>query len=100
MLRANVMLRHEAGMQDYFSSPSKSITAGWMNVEGNLGSNFYWVVGDFRQQYSPLTLYSPDVEILYEPKVYTRSRYMAKEQALISGNQRNNLIHIGNQTPL
>ena len=65
MVRANVMLRLEAGMQDYFSSPSKSITAGWMNVEGNLGSNFYWVVGDFRQQYSPLTLYSPDVEILY-----------------------------------
>jgi hypothetical protein len=89
MVRANVMLRLEAGMQDYFSSPSKSITAGWMNIEGNLGSNFYWVVGDFRQQYSPLTLYSPDVEILYEPKVYSRSRYMAKEQALISGNQRN-----------
>lgn len=89
MVRANIMLRLEAGMQDYFSSPSKSISAGWMNVEGNLGSNFYWVVGDFRQQYSPLTLYAPDVEILYEPKVYSRSRYMAKEQALMSGNQRN-----------
>lgn len=88
-VRANVMLRMEAGMQDYFSAASKSISAGWMNVEGNIGNDFYWVVGDFRQKYSPLTLYAPDVEILYEPKIFSRERQMARTDAQLVGNERN-----------
>ena len=88
-VRANVMLRMGAGMQEYFSSASKTLSVGWINVEGNVGNNFYWVVGDFRQQYSPLTLYSPDVEILYEPTIFARKRHMAESQELLEGNQRN-----------
>ncbi|WP_288800355.1 hypothetical protein [uncultured Fibrobacter sp.] len=88
-VRANVMLRMGAGMQEYFSSASKTLSVGWINVEGNIGNNFYWVVGDFRQQYSPLTLYSPDVEILYEPTIFARKRHMAESQELLEGNQRN-----------
>jgi len=88
-VRANVMIRMEAGMQDYFSAASKSLSAGWMNVEGNIGNDFYWVVGDFRQQYSPLTLYAPDVEIMYEPQIFARERLMAKTEAQLLGNARN-----------
>lgn len=88
-VRANVMLRMEAGMQEYFSSASKMLSVGWLNVEGNIGNSFYWVVGDFRQQYSPLTLFSPDVEVLYEPTIFARKRHMAESQELLEGNQRN-----------
>lgn len=88
-VRANVMLRLGAGMQEYFSSASKTLSVGWLNVEGNIGSSFYWVVGDFRQKYSPLTLFSPDVEILYEPTIFARKRHMAESQELLDGNQRN-----------
>lgn len=88
-VRANVMLRLGAGMQEYFSSASKTLSVGWLNVEGNIGSSFYWVVGDFRQKYSPLTLFSPDVEILYEPTIFSRKRHMAESQELLDGNQRN-----------
>lgn len=88
-VRANAMLRMGAGMQEYFSSASKTLSVGWLNVEGNIGSSFYWVVGDFRQQYSPLTLFSPDVEILYEPTIFARKRHMAESQELLEGNQRN-----------
>ena len=49
-VRANVMLRMGAGMQEYFSSASKTLSVGWLNVEGNIGNSFYWVVGDFRQR--------------------------------------------------
>ena len=49
-VRANVMLRLGAGMQEYFSSASKTLSVGWINVEGNIGQSFYWIVGDFRQQ--------------------------------------------------
>ncbi|WP_458449248.1 hypothetical protein [Fibrobacter sp.] len=88
-VRANAMLRLYAGMQDYFASAAKIIEVPWLNVEGQIGNNFYWVVGDFRQQYSPLTLFAPDVDIMYEPTVFARKRHMAEKQQLLEGNQRN-----------
>lgn len=88
-VRANVMLRFGAGMQEYFSSASKTMSVGWINVEGNIGNSFYWVVGDFREQYTPLTLFNPGVEILYEPTIFARKRHMAESQELLEGNQRN-----------
>ena len=48
-VRANAMLRLYAGMQDYFASAAKIIEVPWLNVEGQIGNNFHWVVGDFRQ---------------------------------------------------
>ena len=88
-VRANAMLRLYAGMQDYFASAAKFIEVPWINVEGQIGNNFHWVVGDFRQQYSPLTLFAPDVDIMYEPQVFARKRHMAEKQQLLDGNQRN-----------
>ncbi len=88
-VRANVMLRFGAGMQEYFSSASKTMSVGWINVEGNIGNSFYWVVGDFREQYTPLTLFNPSVDIIYEPTIFARKRHMAESQELLEGNQRN-----------
>lgn len=90
-VRFNAILRFEAGMQNYFASSAKSISVPWLNVEGNVGRALYWVVGDFREQYSPLTLYSPSGidDILYEPMIFTRGREMAMSNAMIEGNQRN-----------
>ena len=88
-VRANATLRLEAGMQEYFASAAKSISVAWLNAEGNLGNNFYWVVGDFRQEYSPLTLFLPSIDIMYEPQIFARKRYMAEHEQFIEGNQRN-----------
>lgn len=88
-VRANAMVRLSAGMQEYFASAAKSVSVPWLNVEGNLGNSFYWVVGDFRQQYSPLTLFLPGIDIMYEPQVFARKRYMAEHEQFIEGNQRN-----------
>ena len=88
-VRANAMIRLGAGMQEYFAAASKTVSVAWLNAEGNLGNNFYWVVGDFRQQYSPLTLFLPDLEIMYEAQIFARKRYMAEKEQLIEGNQRN-----------
>ena len=90
-VRFNTILRLEAGMQNYFASSAKSISVPWINVEGNIGSSFYWVVGDFRQQYSPLTLFAPTGvgDILYEPMIFSRNRELAQSSAFIEGNQRN-----------
>ena len=86
---ANIVLRLGAGMQDYFANSATMVNAPWINLEGNIGKNFHWTAGDFRQQYSPLTVYMPGVDILYEPMIFARNREMAQKEAFIEGNQRN-----------
>lgn len=88
-VRANATMRLGGGMQEYFSSASKTLSVAWINVEGNIGNSFYWIVGDFRQQYSPLTLYTPGIDVMYEPTIFARKRHMAMKEQMIEGNQRN-----------
>jgi hypothetical protein len=89
IITANLKLRLGAGMQEYFAPASTTVSIPWANIEGNLGNSFYWVIGDFRQAYSPLTLYMPGLDIMYEPVAFARKREMAQKDALIDGNQRN-----------
>jgi len=88
-IRANLKLRLGAGMQEFFAAAATTVNAPWLNVEGNVGESFYWVVGDFRQSYSPLTLYMPGPDVIYEPMVFARKREMAQKDALLDGNRRN-----------
>ncbi len=89
IIGANLKLRLGAGMQEFFAAAATTVNAPWMNIEGNWGESFYWVVGDFRQSYSPLTLYMPGFDIIYEPTIFARKREMAQKDALLEGNQRN-----------
>jgi len=89
IIGANLILRLSAGMQEYFAAAATTVAAPWLNIEGNFGESFYWVVGDFRQAYSPLTLYMPGVDIMYEPMIFARKREMAQKDALLESNQRN-----------
>ena len=88
-VRANLLMRMGAGMQEYFANGATMVNVQWANVEGEIGRNFHWVVGDFRQQYSPLTLFMPGVDIMYEPMIFARNREMGEREAMIQGNQRN-----------
>ena len=88
-VRANVMMRLGGGMQEYFAAAAKTLEAKWLNVEGNVGKNFYWIVGDFRQELSPLTIYNPGIDIMYEPTIFARKRHMAQKEQLLEGNKRN-----------
>jgi len=89
IIGANLKLRLGAGMQEFFAAAATTVNAPWLNIEGNLGNSFYWVVGDFRQSYSPLTLYMPGLDIMYEPMIFARKREVAQKDALLEGNQRN-----------
>jgi hypothetical protein len=89
VISANLKLRLGAGAQEYFAAAATTVSVPWMNIEGNWDESFYWVVGDFRQAYSPLTLYMPGIDIMYEPTAFARKREMAQKEALLEGNQRN-----------
>ena len=88
-VRANVMMRLGGGMQEYFASAAKTLEAKWLNVEGNVGKSFYWIAGDFRQLISPLSIFNPGIDIMYEPTIFARKRHMAQKEQLIEGNKRN-----------
>ena len=88
-VRANVMMRLGGGMQEYFASAAKTLEVKWINVEGNVGKSFYWIVGDFRQELTPLTIYNPGIDIMYEPTIFARKRHMAQKEQLLEGNKRN-----------
>ena len=88
-VRANVTMRLGGGMQEYFAAAAKTLEAKWLNVEGNIGKNFYWVIGDFRQELTPLTIYNPGIDIMYEPTIFARKRHMAEKEQLLEGNKRN-----------
>jgi hypothetical protein len=88
-VRGNVVLRMGANYQDYFQSLKTVFTVPWINIEGQVSDWLFWTVGDFRSELSPLSMYSPDVDVLYEPEIYSRTRYMAKDQVFLKGNQRN-----------
>ena len=88
-VRANVIMRLGGGMQEYFASAAKTLEAKWLNVEGNVGKSFYWIAGDFRQELTPLTIYNPGIDIMYEPTIFARKRHMAQKEQLLEGNKRN-----------
>lgn len=88
-VRANVIMRLGGGMQEYFAAAAKTLEAKWLNVEGNIGKNFYWTVGDFRSAISPLSIYNPGIDIMYEPTIFARKRHMAQKEQLLEGNKRN-----------
>jgi hypothetical protein len=85
---ANIVLRFYAEPLGHFNNPTKLVTAPWMNLSGRIGNTIIWTAGDFREQYSPLTLYAPEVEFLYEPLIFARSRGMAQDQEFIKDNDR------------
>jgi len=89
IITANLQLRLGAGAQEYFAAAATMVSVPWMNIEGQLDEDFYWIIGDFRQSYSPLTLYMPGLDVMYEPLVFARKREMAQKEALLDGNQRN-----------
>ena len=88
-VRANVIMRLGGGMQEYFAAAAKTLEAKWLNVEGNIGKNFYWTVGDFRSAISPLSIFIPGIDIMYEPTIFARKRHMAQKEQLLEGNKRN-----------
>jgi hypothetical protein len=88
-VRANAVLRMGANYQDYFQSIKTVFTVPWISMEGQVSDWLFWTVGDFRSELSPLSVYSPDVEVLYEPEIYARTRYMARDQVFLKGNARN-----------
>jgi hypothetical protein len=82
------ILRFHQNSQTYFADRNRPISARWMSMDGKNGSWFGYNLGDFKQKYSPLTLWSPETKMLMEPKIFAKERQQAMAEYFLSDNER------------
>jgi hypothetical protein len=88
LTQGRLMFRMHQDWRNFFSDVGNPITARWISIDGQAGGVFRYNVGDYRQKYSPLTLYSPDIALLFEPEIFAAQRRDAMSEAFLGGNDR------------
>jgi hypothetical protein len=87
-LTGRLIFRMHQNWQNFFSDISNPIFSRWISIDGNPKDIFRFNVGDFKQKYSPLTLYTPEIEIMYEPFIFERMRKLAQDEFFLGDNNR------------
>lgn len=85
---ARVMFRMHQNWQNFFSDVSNPIVSRWISIDGNPLDMFRFNVGNFKEKYSPLTLWAPEIDIMYEPGIFARERQLAMDEMFIGENYR------------
>jgi hypothetical protein len=86
---ARAMFRLHQDWRNFFSDVQNPITSRWISVDGTTaGGIFKYNAGDFTKKLTPLTLWSPDLELLYEPEIFAQGRRLAMSEAFLGGNNR------------
>lgn len=83
-----VVFRMHQNWQNFFSDISNPIFTRWLSIDGHALDMFRFSVGDYRLKYSPLTVYAPQIDLMYEPYIFARQRELAMEEAFIGNNDR------------
>lgn len=74
--------------RNYMSNFDNPIFTRWLSIDGAVAGMFSYNAGDFKQKYTPLTLYTPDIDLLYEPDIFAKERAIAQNEVFIDDNQR------------
>jgi hypothetical protein len=88
LTQGHLIFRMQQDWRNFFSDISNPIFTRWISIDGSVKGMFSYDVGDFRQKFTPLTLYSPDIDILYEPDIFAQQRAVAKNEVFLEDNQR------------
>ncbi len=83
-----VILRVHHNWENLFSDPGNPIFSRWISIDGNIGGCFPLHISDFTDQFSPLTLAMPRIDLLYEPEMFSRLRKNAMKEFFIDENNR------------
>ena len=87
--QGRLIFRMQQDWRNFYSDISNPIFTRWISIDGSVFQGmFSYDVGDFRQKYSPLTLYTPDIDVLYEPDLFADQRTIAKNEVFLDDNQR------------
>lgn len=88
MISGRVMFRMHQNWQNFFADVANPIFTRWISIDGNVKDMIGFHIGDLRDKYSPLTLYTPEIEILNEPYIFARQRQIAMDELFVGNNDR------------
>jgi len=87
--QGRVIFRMHQDWRNFFSDIANPIFTRWISLDGEAAEGvFSYHAGDFRRHYSPLTLWSPDLEIAYEPLIFAKERQAAMDEVFLGSNDR------------
>lgn len=86
--QGRVAFRMHQDWRNFFSDIGNPIDSRWISMDGSIHEMFSYSAGDFRQKYSPLTLYSPDINLMYEPALMATRHQEAAEEVFLGNNDR------------
>ncbi|MDB5105258.1 MAG: hypothetical protein JWP91_2947 [Fibrobacteres bacterium] len=76
-----VLFRIHQDWSNYYDEGPNPLLARWFSYDGTIvDGKVAFDIGDFRAKFSPLTLYSPGLDLLYEPEIFTGRRRMAMDE--------------------
>jgi hypothetical protein len=86
---ARAMFRLHQDWRNFFSDVQNPITTRWLSMDGALMSGiFSYNLGDYRKKLTPLTLWAPENELLFEPEIFAQGRELAMAEAFVGDNSR------------
>jgi hypothetical protein len=83
-----LIFRMHENWQNFFSDVANPIFTRWISIDGTPKDMFRFSIGNFKRKYSPLTLFSPELEIMYEPYIFERQRQIAMDEFFLGDNNR------------
>lgn len=83
-----LIFRMHQNWQNFFSDIANPIHSRWISIDGTPKDIFRFSIGNFKRKYSPLTLYAPDINIMYEPFIFERQRQLAMDEFFLGDNNR------------
>ncbi|MEO6096989.1 MAG: hypothetical protein ABIW76_15455 [Fibrobacteria bacterium] len=86
--QGRLIIRMHQDWRNFFSDIGNPINTRWLSIDGKVKEMFRYNAGDFRQRYSPLTLYAPDFVVLHEPGLFAGQRQEAMDEAFLGNNDR------------
>jgi len=87
-LQGKTILRFHEDWRNMFASYATPITMRWMAANGNVKDVFFYSVGDFKEKFTPLTVWTAEPELMYEPYIFARQRQQVMDEVFAGDNNR------------
>ncbi|MBD3346576.1 MAG: hypothetical protein GF401_16090 [Chitinivibrionales bacterium] len=87
-VEGRLILRMHQNWQNFFSDISNPVFSRWISIDATGWDVIRFNAGDFKAKFSPLTLYAPQIDMLYEPEIFSRQRNIAMDELFLGNNNR------------
>lgn len=83
----NMLMRFQQDWQSFFMARHRPISFRWLSADGK-AKGIKYSFGDFKEKYSPLTVWAPDVYIFGEADIFARERKELEQEEFLGDNNR------------